>query len=246
MKITWNVLIVLALIGAVILGWELWTPPRNIAYATLDKWNGYTLGGTTAGYAYSWNGYSFVATTGGIGSWNGYTVPSGAAASCQASPFITQGTSPDDVLPISDQAGRIYVAHTRDPGATKCICKITLNLTKQSGSVTGVDYIMRIFPMTGNDLDYTNPVGSSDYVAGNNSWSSTDVDFTFSPCVNVSSGTTYGFAVQRSDKTADGGNYVQANGKNAAGTGAWEVFNTLGVRQATYSEQMYMKIYSYE
>ena len=135
-----------------------------------------------------------------------------------------------------------FVGAMIDPEQNECVCKVKAYIRAETGDQTGIDYYCRIFTIDGNS-DVDTIVGTSSALAGANinGNAGTYAEFTFSPCVNVSHGTTYAYTIfpdQDSDLTDnpdnDTSNYWAwgyDNGSNvdaiSLGKGAWTWDDTI-------------------
>lgn len=132
-----------------------------------------------------------------------------------------------------------------DPGSDISICKITLIL-KSAGTISGNNYTVDIYTLGGGTPSALDTLlGSSEAVAGNNSWDNTSVDFSFSSAVAASSGTNYAI-VLRSSGAASDTNTVGVSHSDAGGLtgyrGSWNSsktgtgWGTDDVRMTIYKE----------
>ena len=102
--------------------------------------------------------------------------------------------------------------------STVCKVKFVVNAT---GTISGYSYTARIWSLS--TLTLNAELDVSDSITGNNSWSSSDVEFTFSSPVSLSAGT---YAVTFDTGTYDVNNYISIHYGNIC-TGAhlakWKV-----------------------
>jgi hypothetical protein len=145
---------------------------------------------------------------------------SGGSPSCSVGEDSTSGEY-QSMFSIGTSAGNYYAGQYEwyDDTTARCVCKVTFTLTAQ-GSITGKTYVARIWSLSGTSLDTQQ--GASTGVTGSNSWSATDVDFTFSTCVNISASTYY--AITLDNGGDDDTNYVQfthVDGSTLTGKTGW-------------------------
>jgi hypothetical protein len=128
----------------------------------------------------------------------------GVAFSCTPTVIGSDGVSQTDPVYYK---GDIVALTSGD-----VICSVTFRLTKTGGSITGKTYRARIYSLSGTALS-ASPLAVSDAVTGSDSWSATDVAFTFSTPYSVSSTTDYAITISISGwptSDYDGTNYATA------------------------------------
>ena len=102
---------------------------------------------------------------------------------------------------FSRYSGEEYMGMIYNPDSNQCICAVDFMLGERAGTFdANDDFYMRIFLLDGANAldDYTSPLGTSAKIDGDD-WNTNNVmisttssgNITFSPCVNVSSGSSY-------------------------------------------------------
>lgn len=112
----------------------------------------------------------------------------GGGGSCPAdgSPTILQsGTT--DLFDVNSDAPYIGMIYTNGPAATN-VCKVQCKITAQANTV-GATLTVRIYALSGTTLSTL--LGETTGIAGDNSWSLTDVVFSFSSDVALAASTRY-------------------------------------------------------
>jgi hypothetical protein len=108
---------------------------------------------------------------------------------------------------ITDATTYFYVGHHFITVAeTINVCKARFYLTLAAGTITGKTFTAYIYVNDGSG-HLTDLLGTSTGVTGSQGWSDTAVDFTFSPAVTLSSGTTYAVVISMGAVDAD--NYAE-------------------------------------
>jgi len=94
------------------------------------------------------------------------------------------------------------------PNFTQCVCKITIEMSS-SGDISGKTYYMKIWAATGawENLP-TNYLAKSSGVTGDNAWSGTLVEFSFSTCVNMSASSYYHITIDQDGAASDATNFA--------------------------------------
>lgn len=122
--------------------------------------------------------------------------PAGGAPTCTSYEEQNTGTSSSNVgtTSASDwQKGTIYVAP-----ANIDVCQINMLIDAVGDPAgQGYTYTIEIFTLSGNNLNTS--VGESVAVNADNAWNNTNVEFTFSTSVSLTSGTSYGITLHRDD-----------------------------------------------
>lgn len=91
---------------------------------------------------------------------------------------------------------RYYSGLSRFVDATpRTIGKVAFKLSKAGTDISGFTFVARIWSMTGDSLNVQQ--AASVGVPGNNSWSETTVEFTFSSPFTTTGSTEYGIAIDR-------------------------------------------------
>ena len=137
-----------------------------------------------------------------------------------------------------DQAGH----NSWSPASgTVSICKISVKLTKGAGDISGKTYVLKIYSMSGANLDSV--LATSSGVTGSNSWDASYVDFTFSTPLSHTSGTGYSFALSSGD--VDATNYASCFYYNNNLTGFGDQWSTEKVsKNLAPTHDLIMKIYT--
>ena len=146
-------------------------------------------------------------------------------------------TATSTVYPIGQTSGDVYGGqYSYVPASNVSICGVALYMTK-AGDISGKTYTAYIYSSAANSFTPGSPIGTSDTIAGNNSWSSTEVKFTFSSTVAITTSGTYVYVV-KCNQAADAANYVQFDLSSAGGiggfVGTWDIS---GVLQSGFSTQ---------
>jgi hypothetical protein len=90
--------------------------------------------------------------------------------------------------------------HNYAPGENINVCAVVVKLRVIGVDVSDHTLYAHIFDQDGNNLD--TELGVSGGVTGNNSWSDTEVTFSFSPAVSLSGGTNYAIVLRDADSEA--------------------------------------------
>ena len=145
---------------------------------------------------------------------------------------------------IKDTAAYTFVGQTYNEAGAHNICKVTFYLTKKAGTITGLNYFVRIDSLDGSNNMDGNNISDSATVAGVQAWSDTAVDFIFSPAVTIPASTNYVLAVTHDGAT---GSTNYAEGENTAGAISGQVrrFNADGTTSGGASTSDF-KIIIYE
>jgi hypothetical protein len=160
--------------------------------------------------------------------WGTNYLPWVAASSCTTA--ITDnyftGTATVCDNSIGAAAANVYRGLIWQFSGSHTVCKIIVKLTKSAGDISGLNYIGELWNMSGNNLTGS-PLAASANVAGSNSWSGTEVTFTFTSAHLIPSGGNYAFTIRRSDTSSDGSNYASmcynnVNATNNWGWGRWQ------------------------
>lgn len=172
----------------------------------------------------------------------------GGSATCPAdgSPSVQEATlTDDDELPIGKDATNFSVGQSHyNDATTRTICKVGFYMATGGGTISGKHYAVKIYTLTGNDLNAVITNGTSDTVTGisaSNQW----VYFSWSGSKPVmTGGTNYAFVLVSTDAT-DAVNYAIMWARLAATiSGNKAAWNSTGVAQvdsATYEANI--KIY---
>lgn len=164
-----------------------------------------------------------------------------AAPSCSLGESASSGANGIEVgdLPIRYHIGQYQWQNA----SSRCICKVSFFLTKSAGDISSKTYSSTIHLVP--TADFGTLLGTSANVNGNNSWSATEVEFAFSPCVTVDAATNIAITISP-NQAADGSNYAMATYDSTGGTitGSTSRFTDSGNGGADYAPaDMKMKIY---
>jgi hypothetical protein len=168
--------------------------------ADLKTWNGVTranvktFDGLASASWKTWNGLNTVTATGPAESQDSY----------------------NSTQLIAAASGYYYSGQGRWSNASaRTINKIAFNLTKSAGSISAKTYSCKIWTMTGTyNLDVLQ--ATSDGVTGDNGWSSTWVEFTFSTPFPTTGGVAYAFTLDIGG--TDGSNYASLSYSSSVST----------------------------
>lgn len=138
----------------------------------------------------------------------GFSVASGGGGGGSPAIWLTNSAATTSGFGVGYDNSYYYFGQQSIPGANTNVTKVTWKLSK-AGTISGAfTYVCKIFTMSGTDLGTL--TGTSETVSGDDAWSETLVDFTFSSPVALSSGTDYAFVIQRTDGGVSSSNYVTA------------------------------------
>lgn len=148
-----------------------------------------------------------------------------AVATCSEF-FSETAANLDAATGINENADKTYTGIQYASNGNRTVCRVTLRLKVAAGSVSSIDYHVRIYSLSGTSLNTL--LGTSDVVSGStisSAFNGGDVDFDFTTPVSISNGTSYGIVVRRTDGTLDGSNYAalcSALVDSAADLAYWE------------------------
>lgn len=164
------------------------------------------------------------------------------AASCSTVHVQNSAASDGDFHFVGESAGNYYSGQgSWDPEANISICKINFVVIGVAGNVSGKTYVMQIWSQDGGG-NLSSNLGTSDGVTGNNSWSTTDVEFTFSTPVAVTSGTLYSIVLTANG--TDGSNFIRITYTGSGQlTGIRALFNSAGTLGSTSSADAKLTIF---
>lgn len=169
----------------------------------------------------------------------------GAATSCQGTAFFSNTPEVDNANAVVSLYSNTYVGQTLNPGATKCVCRVDFVLEKVGASIAGRTFRAEIWTLVSDNL--TTKLGSSTGVAGNDLWNKTVVPFSFSSCVNVSSGTVYAFVLTATDLSETALLRLWDYSGGGIGSGVSSRYNGDGTLSGTnVGNDDYINIYAYE
>ncbi len=134
-----------------------------------------------------------------------------------------------------------YVGMQWTAPANLQICKLTFRVSYETGDISAKTYVAQVWSNSSGNLGTS--LGTSAGVAGNNSWSGTWVEFTFSTPVSVTSGTVYHLTIVNG--ASDASNY--AHGWYGATTEsnimkAWKLDKTVNQEWPTLQHSIKMYV----
>ena len=174
------------------------------------------------------------------------------------------GTCPDNAFPDVQEAtdsndDQLYVGRNNSPNfsagqglysdaTTRTICKVGFFVSTGAGNTSAKTYVVKIYTMTGDNLNAVITNGTSDVVTGFNSGTYTWVYFTWSGARPVmTGGTTYAFVLE-STSAVDALNYIQAQAPLlttiSGNKFGWDSSGVAQINSATY--EMNIKIFWYD
>ena len=179
---------------------------------------------------------------------SGFTPPSGPYTNsliCSLTPYESETTNDSWGAISHSTSGQFYVGQAvYTVSVPTSVCKIDFLLSKKLGTIVGKNYHAEIWSVNNVSNDRISVLGSSDIIAGSDSWNNTWVTFSFSPAVDLVSGGYYALVV--SEASADAANYAGQHIRTTNGTipGIWEYWNSAGVYQNQVgSSETCIKIY---
>jgi hypothetical protein len=116
-----------------------------------------------------------------------------ASAACTQSTPFSYTPAVDTTYNINYTTDEHYVGTTFNPNSTIAVCKVTFQLTKYLGTLVGKTFTCGIYEAAYSDTLGT-PLDTAT-VSGNDAWSATDVDFTFSTPVTCTTGHNYSIVI---------------------------------------------------
>ena len=127
-------------------------------------------------------------------SWMGTIVPAGGKNTAVCAAVYSPSVTRDQGVSIGRTANGDFAGYIYKPTANRCVCEVYAINEQEAGDPTGNNYHMRIFTIDGNN-DVDAIIGTSAAVAGATiqglGVGASVGPFTFSPCVNLTSGTEY-------------------------------------------------------
>lgn len=169
----------------------------------------------------------------------------GGAVVCAS---YTSQASDSDYEYLGDADGNRYVGTDYTPPANVCVCKVVFKLGA-TGTITGKTFYAEIWNTTGSYPDVVlsgSAIGTSAGVTGGAWGTGTAVTFTFSPCINLTSGTQY--AITASDHETDSSNYSRMRYYTTSdtwsyGTGMYR-WSTTGSKSGRYNYDPYIEVWA--
>jgi hypothetical protein len=130
----------------------------------------------------------------GLAHADGMIVGSGSGATCDTV-FLTNTATKDTDYQIKGATANVYVGQgTFTVTGDTVFCSVSVWLTKTAGDVSGLNYRVEIWTTSSadtGDLSGGSPVFVSETIAGNNSWSATQVDLDFTTQGTATTGNNY-------------------------------------------------------
>lgn len=90
---------------------------------------------------------------------------------------------------LSPNADWYAVGSHYTPAANVDICKIGVKVTKDAGDISGENYRVKIYTLSGTNADTL--LGTSNEITGSNAWSAAWVRFPFASAVSLTASTEY-------------------------------------------------------
>ena len=160
--------------------------------------------------------------------------------SCSVSvTFAPSGTK--GATTFGHYANRFYGGGVYTTSAAMSVCQVDIRLSLDAGDVSGKTYYVAIYTMSGTAMGTLQ--GASTGVTGSNSWSETDVSFSFASSVSLSDATDYAFVVYPDSVDYDNKvelSTITTDTNGMADVKLWEDNKTL---KATYATDMFLVIY---
>jgi len=134
------------------------------------------------------------------------TVAGGEAPPGECLVSIWSSNTLSAVLAPGSADASYYVGEILTNSCSGPLCRVSAPLKKQAGDISGINYVVQLFTMSGTSLDAL--LSTSEAVAGNNAWNYDWVEFSFASPYTLVEGNTYGLAITA--QTVDAVNYIYA------------------------------------
>jgi len=162
----------------------------------------------------------------------------GGEASCDNVLYDETGGAIAGDTDINDNSTLFYLGHTYNEGTARAICSVSAVLSYKAGDITGKSFHAALFSKSGNDLNVE--LATSDPISGNNSWSTTTVDFPFSTPYELASSTDYAIVIYV-DAATDAVNFAEFEfSATKTITGEWTIWGNDKTRTTNNSSQSFL------
>lgn len=172
-----------------------------------------------------------------------YKAPAGGGGTCTLA--ISNWAAGSNLRSVGDADGRYYGGTSNITFSTSTqICRVDFQLTKGStATITTNTYNVVIATNNATSANVSSPVGVSTGVTGNDSWSTTWVQFNFSTPVTLNPGTNYCFLV-KSDKASLVSYARWTYATSDTMQGAFASYNSAGAAQAVVTGDPFIVIWT--
>ena len=168
-----------------------------------------------------------------------------ATGDCSKTPFYDVGPTANSIIAHYD-ATSIHVGGLWASTSDTEVCQVDVKIHSWKGDVSAIDYIVKIYAVTGNDFtDYTSPIATSATVSGSTFANLTFSAFTFSTPFDISN--PMAIVISRLDKSFDSSNRI-AIASDSTEPGVVDVvwYSSTGTMTGTQSRAQGIKLYKME